>query len=56
MSPRWRGGSDLTAVVLAAALKADTCFIYTDVDGVYTGIPILCQARDDWIKSPMKKC
>ena len=36
-----RGGSDLTAVVLAAALKADTCFIYTDVDGVYTADPRL---------------
>jgi aspartate kinase len=34
-----RGGSDLTAVVLAAALKADTCFIYTDVNGVYTADP-----------------
>lgn len=34
-----RGGSDLTAVALAAALKADTCFIYTDVDGVYTADP-----------------
>ena len=34
-----RGGSDLTAVVLAAALKAETCFIYTDVDGVYTADP-----------------
>jgi aspartate kinase len=34
-----RGGSDLTAVVLAAALKADNCFIYTDVDGVYTADP-----------------
>ncbi|TFG64305.1 MAG: aspartate kinase [Nitrospirales bacterium] len=34
-----RGGSDLTAVVLAAALEADTCFIYTDVDGVYTADP-----------------
>jgi aspartate kinase len=31
-----RGGSDLTAVALAAALKADRCEIYTDVDGVYT--------------------
>ncbi len=31
-----RGGSDLTAVALAAALKADVCEIYTDVDGVYT--------------------
>ena len=34
-----RGGSDLTAVVLAAALKADTCFIYTDVAGIYTADP-----------------
>jgi aspartate kinase len=34
-----RGGSDLTAVVLAAALKAEACFIYTDVDGVYTADP-----------------
>src|SRR5204862_1786296 len=31
-----RGGSDLTAIALAAALKADLCQIYTDVDGVYT--------------------
>ncbi|MFA6055031.1 MAG: aspartate kinase [Thermodesulfovibrionales bacterium] len=34
-----RGGSDLTAVALAAALKADLCEIYTDVDGVYTTDP-----------------
>src|SRR5213593_2867367 len=34
-----RGGSDLTAVVLAAALKADMCEIYTDVEGVYTADP-----------------
>lgn len=34
-----RGGSDTTAVALAAALKADTCDIYTDVDGVYTTDP-----------------
>jgi aspartate kinase len=36
-----RGGSDLTAVALAAALKADLCQIYTDVDGVYTTDPRL---------------
>jgi aspartate kinase len=36
-----RGGSDLTAVVLAAALGADVCEIYTDVDGVYTADPHL---------------
>jgi len=34
-----RGGSDTTAVALAAALKADECRIYTDVDGVYTTDP-----------------
>jgi aspartate kinase len=34
-----RGGSDTTAVALAAALKADMCDIYTDVDGVYTSDP-----------------
>jgi aspartate kinase len=34
-----RGGSDLTAIALAAALKADLCQIYTDVDGVYTCDP-----------------
>ncbi len=34
-----RGGSDTTAVAIAAALKADVCEIYTDVDGVYTADP-----------------
>jgi len=34
-----RGGSDLTAIALAAAVKADACEIYTDVDGVYTADP-----------------
>ena len=41
-----RGGSDLTAVALAAALRADVCEIYTDVDGVYTADPnIVPEAR-----------
>jgi aspartate kinase len=41
-----RGGSDLTAVAVAAALKADFCDIYTDVDGVYTTDPnMVPQAR-----------
>jgi aspartate kinase len=41
-----RGGSDTTAVALAAALKADECRIYTDVDGVYTTDPrVVKQAR-----------
>ena len=37
-----RGASDLTAVALAAALEADLCEIYTDVDGVFTADPNLC--------------
>src|SRR5579863_3107281 len=37
-----RGASDLTAVALAAALKASACEIYTDVDGVYTADPNVC--------------
>ena len=41
-----RGGSDLTAVALAAALSADRCDIYTDVDGVYTSDPgVVSSAR-----------
>jgi len=37
-----RGGSDTSAVAMAAALKADVCEIYTDVDGVYTTDPNIC--------------
>ena len=37
-----RGGSDTSAVALAASLKADVCDIYTDVDGVYTTDPNIC--------------
>ena len=41
-----RGGSDLTAVALAAALEADRCDIFTDVDGIYTSDPrIVAKAR-----------
>ncbi|MBI4536983.1 MAG: aspartate kinase [candidate division NC10 bacterium] len=41
-----RGGSDLTAVAMAAALQADVCDIFTDVDGVYTADPnIVSEAR-----------
>src|SRR5512133_3921085 len=41
-----RGGSDLTAIALAAALRADLCQIFTDVDGVYTADPrIVSNAR-----------
>ncbi|MBX7137506.1 MAG: aspartate kinase [Oligoflexia bacterium] len=38
-----RGGSDITAVAIAAALKADACYIYTDVDGVYSTDPRICR-------------
>ncbi|GGS61796.1 aspartate kinase [Streptomyces violaceus] len=46
-----RGGSDTTAVALAAALDADVCEIYTDVDGVFTADPrVVTKARKiDWI-------
>jgi aspartate kinase len=37
-----RGGSDTTAVAIAAAIRADVCEIYTDVDGVYTTDPNMC--------------
>jgi aspartate kinase len=41
-----RGGSDLTAIAVAASIKADLCQIYTDVDGVYTTDPrIVAKAR-----------
>lgn len=38
-----RGGSDTSAVAIAAALKADLCEIYTDVDGIYTADPNICK-------------
>jgi len=38
-----RGGSDTSAVAVAAALEADECLIYTDVDGVYTTDPRVCE-------------
>ncbi len=38
-----RGGSDTSAVAIAAALKADACEIYTDVDGIYTTDPNICK-------------
>lgn len=49
-----RGGSDTTAVALAAALGADECQIYTDVDGVYTADPRLIDAarRHDQLSYP----
>lgn len=38
-----RGGSDTTAVALAAALNSCRCIIYTDIDGVYTALPSICK-------------
>jgi len=38
-----RGGSDTSAVAIASALKADCCEIYTDVDGIYTADPNICE-------------
>ncbi|MBC8199408.1 MAG: aspartate kinase [Desulfobacteraceae bacterium] len=38
-----RGGSDTSAVAIAAALKADKCEIFTDVDGIYTADPDICE-------------
>ena len=51
-----RGGSDTTAVALAAVLNADQCEIYTDVDGVYTTDPRLSLKRGGCNGSAMTKC
>lgn len=47
-----RGGSDTSAVALAAALQADECQIYTDVDGVYTIDPRICPAAQRLVFIP----
>ena len=51
-----RGGSDTTAVALAAALKAEACEIYTDVDGVYTADPRLVPEARTWRGSATTRC
>lgn len=51
-----RGGSDTTAVALAAALKADECQIYTDVDGVTLPTRALNPKHANLTASPLKKC
>ena len=51
-----RGGSDLSAVAVAGALKADLCEIYTDVDGVYTTDPRIEPKLENLIKSAMMRC
>ncbi len=47
-----RGGSDTTAVALAAALKADRCEIFTDVDGVYSADPRFVKEAKLWKRLP----
>ena len=50
-----RGGSDTTAVALAAIMKADRCDIFTDVDGIYTAIQGRCLMLENSTRSPMMK-
>ena len=51
-----RGGSDTSAVALAAAFRADLCQIYTDVDGVYTTDPASSPVPASWMRSPTTRC
>ena len=51
-----RGGSDTSAVALAAAFHADLCQIYTDVDGVYTTDPRVVPDARSWMRSPTTRC
>ncbi len=51
-----RGGSDTSAVAVAAAVKADRCDIYTDVDGVYTTDPRIVPKAASCRPSPMRRC
>ena len=51
-----RGGSDTSAVAVAAALDADECEICTDVDGVYTADPRIIKKATGWIRLPLRKC
>ena len=51
-----RGGSDTTAVALAAVLHADKCEIYTDVDGVFTADPRVVKTAKNWMRLLMMRC
>ena len=51
-----RGGSDTTAVALAAALKAERCEIYTDVPGVFTADPRVVPTPANWWTSASRRC
>lgn len=51
-----RGGSDTSAVALAAALHADKCQIFTDVEGVYTTDLRKVKTQESFRKSPTTRC
>ena len=51
-----RGGSDLSAIAMAGALKAKTCQIFTDVEGVFTADPELCLMPVRSMRSIMRRC
>ena len=51
-----RGGSDTSAVALAAAMHADLCQIYTDVEGVYTADPRLVKNAKNFRRFPTTRC
>ena len=51
-----RGGSDLSAVALAAALEADVCYIYTDVSGVFTADPRVVPEARKMVRVPFNVC
>lgn len=51
-----RGGSDTSAVALAAALEADLCQIYTDVDGVYTADPRYVKGAKKLVRLLTMRC
>ncbi len=50
-----RGGSDTSAVAIAAAIGAERCDIYTDVDGVYTTDRAWCRKRTAWTRLPYEE-
>ena len=56
MTTLGRGGSDTTAVAIAAKMHADLCQIYTDVEGVYTPIPGSSPQRKSSRRSPTTRC
>ena len=56
MTTLGRGGSDTTAVALAAALGADACEIYTDVDGVFTADPRIVPGARKLARSRTRRC